>query len=151
MTVAWLTAAAVAAAWGLAYFRAPLWLWTVIAGAALAVATALWPWAASAQVALWVVFAVVAALLNLRPLRRRFLTKPLFASFRRVMPAMSDTEREALEAGTVGWEAELFAGKPRWDRLRNCVACTTTGTSPTSAATCRPRCGASSSNTASSA
>jgi acyl-CoA dehydrogenase len=117
MTVAWWTAAAVAVAWGLAYFRAPLWLWTLVAAAALAAATAVCPWAASAHIALWVAFGVVAAVLNLRPLRRRVLTKLIFATFRRVMPAMSDTEREALEAGTVWWEAELFAGKPRWDKL----------------------------------
>jgi acyl-CoA dehydrogenase len=117
MTVAWWIAAAVAVAWGLAYFRAPLWLWTLVAGAVLAVTTALCPWAAAAQVALWVAFAVIAAVLILRPLRRRLLTKPIFAAFRRVMPAMSDTEREALEAGTVWWEAELFGGKPRWDKL----------------------------------
>jgi acyl-CoA dehydrogenase len=115
--VAWWIAAAVAAAWGLAYLRAPLWLWTVIVGAALAAATALWSGAASAQAALWAGFAAIAALLNLRPLRRGLLTRPIFAAFRRVMPAMSDTEREALEAGTVWWEAELFAGKPRWAKL----------------------------------
>ena len=33
------------------------------------------------------------------------------------MPRLSSTEREALEAGTVWWDAELFSGKPRWRRL----------------------------------
>jgi len=41
----------------------------------------------------------------------------VFALFQRILPAMSDTEREALEAGTVWWEAELFNGAPRWEKL----------------------------------
>ena len=43
--------------------------------------------------------------------------KPLLAAFRAKLPALSRTEREALEAGTVWWEGELFSGRPRWDRL----------------------------------
>lgn len=50
-------------------------------------------------------------------LRRRWLTAPLFRVYRRILPAMSNTEREALEAGTVWWEGELFGGKPQWQRL----------------------------------
>jgi acyl-CoA dehydrogenase len=42
--------------------------------------------------------------------------------FRRVMPAMSDTEREALEAGSVWWDGELFSGRPRWSRLMDTPA-----------------------------
>ena len=35
------------------------------------------------------------------------------------MPAMSNTEREALEAGTVWWDAEIFSGVPNWKKLKN--------------------------------
>ncbi|MCB2107397.1 MAG: acyl-CoA dehydrogenase, partial [Rhodobacteraceae bacterium] len=49
--------------------------------------------------------------------RRRVLTGPLFAWYKRVLPPMSDTEREALEAGTVWWDAELFSGAPDWSKL----------------------------------
>jgi acyl-CoA dehydrogenase len=34
-----------------------------------------------------------------------------------MLPPLSRTEREALEAGTVWWDGELFTGKPDWDRL----------------------------------
>jgi len=44
--------------------------------------------------------------------RRDFITKPIFSLARRVMPPMSDTEREALEAGDVWWDADLFTGDP---------------------------------------
>ncbi len=49
--------------------------------------------------------------------RRDFITKPIFSLARRVMPAMSDTEREALEAGDVWWDADLFTGDPDWSKL----------------------------------
>jgi len=105
---------AVALVWALAYFFAPLWLWTV--GAAAWLYWALPPVSATAT-SIWVVFAVVSLLLNFPIVRRQLVTGPLFGVFKRIMPAMSDTEREALEAGTVWWEAELFAGRPRWQKL----------------------------------
>lgn len=49
--------------------------------------------------------------------RRDTLTKPIFSRARGVLPAMSDTEREALEAGDVWWDADLFTGNPDWSKL----------------------------------
>src|SRR3954454_712635 len=51
------------------------------------------------------------------PLRRRLIARPLLRIFRKVMPPMSQTERDALEAGTVGWDGELFSGRPAWSAL----------------------------------
>lgn len=56
-------------------------------------------------------------LVAVRPLRRALLSRPLLALFRRVMPRMSPTEQAAIEAGTIWWDAELFAGSPEWRRL----------------------------------
>ncbi|PKO90856.1 MAG: acyl-CoA dehydrogenase [Betaproteobacteria bacterium HGW-Betaproteobacteria-10] len=56
-------------------------------------------------------------LLMVRPFRRAIISRPIFATYRKVLPQMSDTEREALEAGTVWWEGELFRGKPDWQKL----------------------------------
>ena len=64
-----------------------------------------------------VVLAMLALPLLVPPLRRALVSKPLFAIFRNVMPPMSQTEREALEAGTVGWDGELFSGRPDWREL----------------------------------
>ncbi len=50
-------------------------------------------------------------------LRRRLISAPILRVFRNAMPTMSQTEREALEAGTVWWDAELFGGRPDWSRL----------------------------------
>ena len=51
------------------------------------------------------------------PLRRAALSKPLFIWFQKVLPALSETEQEALNAGTVWWDAELFCGKLNWKKL----------------------------------
>lgn len=55
--------------------------------------------------------------LSVRSLRYALLSRRLFALYRKILPQMSDTEREALEAGTVWWESELFRGKPLWSKL----------------------------------
>jgi acyl-CoA dehydrogenase len=50
----------------------------------------------------------------LKSIRRRIISAPLLAMYRRRLPPLSDTEREALEAGTVWWDAALFSGRPDW-------------------------------------
>ncbi|MFQ5766594.1 MAG: acyl-CoA dehydrogenase [Acidobacteriota bacterium] len=51
------------------------------------------------------------------PLRRRLVSRPLMKRLAGVLPRISDTEREALEAGTVWLDGELFSGAPRWRQL----------------------------------
>ncbi len=50
--------------------------------------------------------------------RSRWISGPTLKLFRRITPRMSRTEREALDAGTVWWDGELFSGRPRWKKLR---------------------------------
>jgi acyl-CoA dehydrogenase len=57
------------------------------------------------------------ALLALSALRRSLVTPSILALFKRILPTMSNTERDALEAGSVWWDAELFSGRPNWDKL----------------------------------
>jgi acyl-CoA dehydrogenase len=71
-----------------------------------------WLW----MLLLWVALGVL-IVPNLIELRREKITKPLLAIYRKMLPTMSDTEREALEAGNVWWDGELFSGMPEWDRL----------------------------------
>jgi len=59
----------------------------------------------------------LAGLILVRPLRRTLISRPFFATYKRILPQMSSTEREALEAGTVWWDGELFRGKPDWKKL----------------------------------
>jgi len=51
--------------------------------------------------------------------RMRWLSSPILKLFKRLVPRMSQTEREALDAGSVWWDGELFSGKPNWTKLRN--------------------------------
>lgn len=53
------------------------------------------------------------------PWRQKYLTRRIFGIYRGVMPALSDTEQEALDAGTVWWEGQLFSGKPQWSTLQS--------------------------------
>ncbi len=120
-----------AALFALAMNRAPLWLW--------ALAAAIFTF--SAQMDLvhghlhWPVFPwwsllgwLVAALLFIAsfPEIKRKYTLPVYGALKGVMPTISETEREALQAGTVGWDAELFGGRPDWSKLRRVAPITLT-------------------------
>src|SRR3984957_18312030 len=56
-------------------------------------------------------------LLNVRPLRKALITRPFMKAYLKLLPSMSQTEKEALDAGTVWWDGELFSGAPRWEKL----------------------------------
>jgi len=100
----------------LAYQRIDLRTSTIATGLALAVYTVFgggaWWW----LIILWVLFGLM-VIPNLVEVRREKITKPLLAMYRKMLPSMSDTEREALEAGNVWWDGELFSGMPQWDKL----------------------------------
>jgi acyl-CoA dehydrogenase len=53
--------------------------------------------------------------------RRRWITKPVLSWYRKVLPPISPTERDAIAAGTVWWDGELFSGNPDWEKLRSSV------------------------------
>lgn len=59
-------------------------------------------------------------------LKRQYLTLPVYRALKGAMPKISETEREALEAGTIGWDAELFSGTPDFARLRRVAPVTLT-------------------------
>ncbi|MBJ9978172.1 acyl-CoA dehydrogenase [Pseudomonas sp. S75] len=66
---------------------------------------------------LWLVMAATAAVLLLHDWRRRAFSAPVFSWFQRTLPPMSQTEREAIDAGTVWWDGQLFSGQPDWNTL----------------------------------
>ena len=59
---------------------------------------------------------------NLPEFRREKLTRPLLKVYRTMLPSMSETEKEALEAGNTWWDGELFSGMPDWDKLMSVPA-----------------------------
>lgn len=67
----------------------------------------------------WLLFIVIAIPLNVADIRKQYITKPLLTMFKGIMPEMSKTEQEAIDAGTTWFEAELFRGTPDWKKLHN--------------------------------
>jgi acyl-CoA dehydrogenase len=101
----------------LAYATAPAWLWATAIGAfLLGICGAAGAPAAVTTLAL-MVFAAGTAVLTFTPLRRALVSDRLLAVFRRMMPPMSQTEADAINAGTVWWDADLFSGAPDWKKL----------------------------------
>jgi acyl-CoA dehydrogenase len=105
----------------LAYHRVSLRAATVAVGVALFAYSLMGNGSLPWLFALWAAF-IALALLNVSALRMRWVTKPFLMVYRRMLPTMSDTEREALEAGTVWWDGELFTGKPDWPKLLDAKA-----------------------------
>ncbi|HSM31512.1 MAG TPA: acyl-CoA dehydrogenase [Woeseiaceae bacterium] len=100
----------------LAYQRIDLRTSTIAAGLAVLAYTIFGEGSFLWKLVLWAAFGAM-IVPNLIEFRREKITKPLLDIYRKMLPSMSDTEREALEAGNVWWEGELFSGMPEWDRL----------------------------------
>ena len=101
----------------LAFARAPLWLWLVGGLAWLAGLGQIAGLSSTTTAAVMVVYAVVLGVFLVTPIRRALISRPLFSVYRKILPAMSDTEKTALEAGTVWWEGQLFGGRPNWQQM----------------------------------
>ncbi|MBI1196157.1 MAG: acyl-CoA dehydrogenase [Gammaproteobacteria bacterium] len=103
--------------WAMTYFRQSLFRTSVLLAAILV----LWSLAACPPgvllVPVWGLFLLITISLNVRGLRLAGISAPVLKAFRAVMPEVSKTEREALEAGSVWWESEFFKGCPDWRRL----------------------------------
>ncbi len=67
----------------------------------------------------WLLFAVIALPVNIDTIRQQFISMPLLALFKKIMPQMSLTEQEAIDAGTTWFDADLFRGDPDWKKLHN--------------------------------
>src|SRR3569623_2836566 len=104
----------------LAMRRAPRWQW---AGGALilgiisriSVDGGLWLAVASPWTGIALLPAIILGLLSVTAIRRVAVAAPAYGLVKSILPRVSRTELEALDAGTVGWDAELFSGRPDWD------------------------------------
>jgi acyl-CoA dehydrogenase len=72
---------------------------------------------ATSLIVLGAIAAVLIVLLAVVPVRRNLLTRPLFGVYKRVLPQVSQTEQEALDAGSIWFDADLFSGRPDWKKL----------------------------------
>ena len=117
-------AVCIAGAFVLAMRRAPLWVWAAaVAAAVLAWRTGLvygdWhePTFNLLGLLAWLPVIVLAGL-SVPAVRRAALIRPLYHKIKGILPRVSATEQEALNAGTIGFDAELFSGQPDWEKLR---------------------------------
>ncbi len=113
------TLAVIAALITLLYRGTSLLNWTLALAGGLLALWAFGPLGAGGFFLLAVLLVGPFALLNHREWRIRLISSRAFKAFKATLPNMNDTEREALEAGTVWWEAELFRGRPDWPKLRD--------------------------------
>ncbi len=102
----------------LAFQRASLSVWTIASVIFLVLCSYFSPFHPFTLTIFWLINAAVFIPLNILPLRRHLFSRAIFRFYRQVMPTLSDTEREALNAGSVGWEADLFSGMPQWEKLQ---------------------------------
>ncbi|MBD2066351.1 acyl-CoA dehydrogenase [Leptolyngbya sp. FACHB-671] len=95
------------------YLGVPLWMWSLYVAATLLVI--------NAPILGWSIFGVVAVILNVPWLRRTLITGPVMGGIQtlKLLPSISETERAAIEAGTVWVDGEFFSGAPNFRRMRS--------------------------------
>ncbi|MBF0453842.1 MAG: acyl-CoA dehydrogenase [Magnetococcales bacterium] len=121
-TILWLVPCGLILSWWLAYHNASRLRWTVAWGGLISAIFVLiepsnpmeWPLSRWSVV---MVFGLLALFAHLHRLRRDSLTRPIMRLFKTALPTLSATEKEALEAGTVWWDRQLFGGQPNWNQL----------------------------------
>ena len=102
-----------------AYLRLPLLVWSLLLAAGLVTLTIFSDIETSQKTLLWILFSAIIIPLNLKPVRLNLFSRPIFRVMKKIMPTISQTEQEALDAGDVWWEAELFSGRPDFSFLQN--------------------------------
>ena len=113
----WYVLALVPLMGALAYRRAPLFLWAAVGVLWLSGFALAGGWGLGLTLFAMAAFAALCAIFLLDPVRKAHITAPILKTFRKALPSMSQTEKDALEAGTVWWEGQLFAGHPDWHRM----------------------------------
>ncbi|WP_328824538.1 acyl-CoA dehydrogenase FadE [Thalassotalea algicola] len=110
----WFTSAIILS-WFMAYTRAALTTYTLVFGILMIVGSVF----NVVSFIGWLIFAAIALPLNITSFRKEYISKPLLKMFKGIMPEMSRTEKEAIDAGTTWFEADLFRGNPDWAKLHN--------------------------------
>ena len=101
----------------LAFFRASIWSWLLALLVIVPVVAIESRISDGALKNVYLALAVLVLVLGVPWLRRMLVSNFILKVFRRILPQVSQTEQEALDAGTVWWDGELFSGRPRWSKL----------------------------------
>ena len=101
----------------MAYARTSAIIWSVVMGGYL-LAISFFTEPSILLYLLWGIYGVLATLSLITPVRKALITGVALKAFKKVLPPMSRTEKEALDAGTVWWDGDLFSGDPDWEKLK---------------------------------
>lgn len=110
----------------LAYLRASLLVFTLLTALLLADLLASLHLGLLIEATLFGTIMGFLAFMNITPLRQKILSAPIYAYLKKVLPSISSTEREAIDAGDTWWERELMSGKPQYKHLLDIPAPTLT-------------------------
>ncbi|MEM7621160.1 MAG: acyl-CoA dehydrogenase [Pseudomonadota bacterium] len=105
----------------LAIKKLPLWSWAIfIAVVTLILHTGFFDSSPDLNILSFIFWlpALLLGALCVSGIRHTLFIKPAFKFIKNILPKVSATEQEALDAGTVGWDAELFSGEPDWSKLK---------------------------------
>jgi alkylation response protein AidB-like acyl-CoA dehydrogenase len=100
-----------------ALYRLSAIKWSVLIGAGLLTVTYLNYLPIRGIIFCWLCYLAAVSFANMHGLRQRMITGPLLKRIKEQLPAISETEREAINAGNTWWEKELFCGQPDWQQL----------------------------------
>jgi len=104
------------------YLRTNLKIWTVVTAVAMALVTINYTQGWFSVGIVWALFAAMATVLNVKSIRQNLITSPFLGFYKKALPNLSETEKTALESGTVSWDGELFSGKPNFKKLHSIPA-----------------------------
>jgi len=111
-----------AASFVCSYLKTNLKIWTAVTAVAMVLVTANYTTGWFAVGLVWVLFIALATILNVKQIRQNLITTPFLGFYKKALPNLSETERIALESGTVSWDGELFSGKPNFKKLHDMPA-----------------------------
>jgi acyl-CoA dehydrogenase len=101
----------------LAFFRASIWSWLLAITILVPLVAIESRISAGALQAIYICLGVFVAVLGIPFLRRLLVSGFILGVFRNILPQVSQTEQEALDAGSVWWDGDLFGGNPDWHKL----------------------------------
>lgn len=111
-----------AASFVCSYLKTNLKTWAIATTVALSIVTWKFSLGWFAVTFVWLLFIATAVLLIHKPFRQKLVSAPFLSFYKKALPNLSETEKVALESGTVGWDGELFSGKPNFKVLHDMAA-----------------------------
>ncbi len=116
MTIFWLLLAFVVMGY-MAVRRAAMHTWSMTFAVIMLVDSIFCLFPSVISVLGWIFLLAVVVPLNVTSWRRALFTDRALPLLRKALPPMSQTEKDALDAGTVWWDGDLFSGQPDWKKL----------------------------------